>query len=170
MQRGVGQRGCRWMPGTSLSEMQVSAGHVGDRETWRQCLVALQDPNDPVMWALPTRTTSRPPELRTSGVPTQSEDLETPKKGRGEEAVGEGSEHRSHGSVLVLGAQDTCTDEGAIAATPKTSRSPSCPLSPMVDSLPGTVSSTGGADVAVELASLSQEIDSDGENERTGLL
>lgn len=125
----------------------------------------MQDTNDPVMWALPARTTSRQPELLScgTGVSSLAKDPETPPKGAREEAVAEeGEEEDAPSSVLVMGAGDTCTDEDAIAATPKGTRSPvSCPLSPAQDSLPGTVSSGGAVDVAIEVASASDEAENE---------
>lgn len=125
-------------------------------------MLAVQDINDPVMWALPARATSRQPELFSGGTasPSLVGDPETPQKGiRGEALAEAGEAEDGKSPVLVMGAGDTSTDEDAITATPKGStRSPvSCPLSPAQDSLPGTVSSGGAVDVAVDVASTSDE-------------
>lgn len=179
---------------------------------WSVSHVCLQEP---VLWALPTRTMSRPLELQTSGIPGVGDDAEhatptkvslaytpsqspiggalprIPSNGSAEppsaevsaqaqpvtprhtaatplppeaQAVSEAAEGAARaaaaaGAVLEMGASETGTDEGAVAVSPRASRSPqmslsrsplSCCVSPGLESLPGTVSDGGGLDVAID--------------------
>eukprot|EP00892_Ulva_mutabilis_P005242 jgi/Ulvmu1/308/UM001_0312.1 len=117
------------------------------------------DPNDPLLWALPART--GPLDRQESGVSARCDlgDQDTPKKTTGVKAVPEGDGQDVEGPVLVMEARDTCTDEEAIAASPKGSRSPvSCARG---DSLPGAISEGGAAapEVAVEVDVTSDDAD-----------
>ena len=121
----------------------------------------VQDANDPLLWALPAR--AGPLDKQDSCASAKVEQ-ETPKKASCADAVSKGDEQdkagsgeAESGSVLVMEARDTYTDEEAIAASPKGSRSPvSCARG---DSLPGAVNNgVASGEVAVEVTRTSDEV------------